>query len=109
MDDDVVDIEIDLDHLDAIPVAESKTGERFLVNRLKLIKENNFHFLFSLIQLNLSFNEIEFIENSSFKNLNKLKSLDLNYNRFISIQNEFFHFFHSKNFLAFFLLERPPG
>ena len=38
-------------------------------NRLTFLTANNFHFLFSLIQLNLSFNELNFIENRTFINL----------------------------------------
>jgi insulin-like growth factor-binding protein complex acid labile subunit len=60
-------------------------------NRLTNLTENNFHFLFSLIQLNLSFNEISFIEKNAFLNLNKLKSLDLNYNKLVSIENDLFN------------------
>ena len=38
-------------------------------NRLTNLTENMFHFLFSLIHLNLSSNEISFIEKKSFGNL----------------------------------------
>ena len=58
-----------------------------------------FHFLFSLVHLNLSSNEIEYIENASFKNLNKLKVLDLNYNKFLSIENNMFYGLSNLNFL----------
>ena len=58
-----------------------------------------FHFLFSIVNLNLSYNEIKCIENASFKNLNKLKVLDLNYNKILSIENNMFYGLSNLNFL----------